>query len=186
MPSAVSYRMSVYSCPSAGPDAFQSTTSRPPAVALICPINLTTVTSRPLHAVQFPPAAGERMLTALAAALNGSGPAILPLDPDLPEAALARMLAAFAPSALQTMAGTSALTGLVAAWPLPVALADDTAVVIATSGSTGLPKGVQLTAAALTASAAASLRRIGAGPATAGCAACRPRTSPASASWSGR
>ncbi len=69
------------------------------------------MTSRPLHAVQFPLAAGERMLTALAAALDGSGPAILPLDPDLPEAALARMLAAFAPSALQTMAGTSALTG---------------------------------------------------------------------------
>ena len=36
--------------------------------------------------------------------------------------------------------------------------------VIATSGSTGVPKGVQLSAAALTASAAASLRRIGAGP----------------------
>jgi o-succinylbenzoate---CoA ligase len=37
-------------------------------------------------------------------------------------------------------------------------------VVIATSGSTGVPKGVELSAAALTASAAASLRRIGAGP----------------------
>ena len=121
------------------------------------------MTSRPLHAVQFPLAAGERMLTALAAALDGSGPAILPLDPDLPEAALARTLAAFAPSALQTMAGTSALTGPAAAAPA-VPLADDTAVVIATSGSTGVPKGVQLTAAALTASAAASLRRIGAGP----------------------
>ena len=107
MPSAVSYRMSVYSCPSAGPDAFQSTTRRPPAVALICPINLTTVTSRPLHAVQFPPSAGERMLSALAAALDGSGPAILPLDPDLPEAALARTLAAFAPDAIETMAGTT-------------------------------------------------------------------------------
>ena len=41
---------------------------------------------------------------------------------------------------------------------------DDTAVVIATSGSTGEPKAVELSAAALTASAAASLRRIGAGP----------------------
>ena len=36
--------------------------------------------------------------------------------------------------------------------------------VIATSGSTGVPKGVELAAAALRASAAASLRRIGAGP----------------------
>ena len=58
------------------------------------------MTSRPLHAVQFPPSAGERMLAALAAALDGSGPAILPLDPDLPEAALARTLAAFAPAAI--------------------------------------------------------------------------------------
>ena len=41
----------------------------------------------------------------------------------------------------------------------------DVAVVVATSGSTGVPKGVQLTAAALRASAAASLGRIGAGPA---------------------
>src|SRR5215469_6342116 len=110
MPSAVSYRMSVYSCPSAGPEAFQSITARPPAVALICPVNLTSVTSRPLHAVQFPPSAGERMLTALARALDGSGPAILPLDPDLPDAALARTLEALAPAAIQTMAGTHTLT----------------------------------------------------------------------------
>ena len=41
---------------------------------------------------------------------------------------------------------------------------DDTAVVIATSGSTGVPKAVELSAAALTASASASLRHIGAGP----------------------
>ena len=44
-------------------------------------------------------------------------------------------------------------------------LPDGTAVVIATSGSTGEPKGVQLTAAALLASARASLDRIGADPA---------------------
>ncbi len=43
-------------------------------------------------------------------------------------------------------------------------VAPDTAVVIATSGSTGSPKGVELTAAALRASAAASLARIGARP----------------------
>src|SRR5580693_8855447 len=102
--------MSVYSCPSAGPDAFQSTTLRPPAVALFCPINLTTVTSRPLHAVQFPPAGGERMLSALAAALDGTGPAILPVDPALPEPALARILAAFAPEVLHTMTGTRSLS----------------------------------------------------------------------------
>jgi O-succinylbenzoic acid--CoA ligase len=100
------------------------------------------VTTRPLHAVQFPAEEGERTLAALAAALDGSGPAIMPLDPDLPEPARASMLAAF--------------TG--------VTVREDTAVVIATSGSTGQPKAVELSAAALTASATASLRRIGARP----------------------
>src|SRR5262245_4597308 len=135
IPSAVSYRMSLYSCPSAGPEAFQSITVRPPAVALICPINLTSVTSRPLHAVQFPPSAGERMLAALAAALDGSGPAILPLDPGLPDPALARTLEAFAPATIETMAGTAAVGVSPGRNPPPV-LADETAVVIATSGST--------------------------------------------------
>ena len=108
----------------------------------MCRINLTTVTSRPLHAVQFTPAAGERMLAALAAALDGSGPAIMPLDPALPEPALTRILESFASAAVR----------------------DDTALVIATSGSTGEPKAVELSAAALTASATRSLRRIGARP----------------------
>jgi o-succinylbenzoate---CoA ligase len=121
------------------------------------------VTSRPLHAVQFPPSAGERMLAALAAALDGSGPAILPLDPGLPEPALARTLAAFAPATIETTAGTAAVRVSPSGSPPPV-LADETAVVIATSGSTGVPKGVQLSAAAMLASAAASLGRIGAGP----------------------
>jgi O-succinylbenzoic acid--CoA ligase len=103
------------------------------------------------------------MLAALAAALDGSGPAILPLDPDLPAAALARTLEAFAPAAIQTMTGTHMLTMAAAGRAAPQR-ADDVAVVIATSGSTGEPKGAQLSAAALTSSAAASLRRIGAGP----------------------
>lgn len=80
------------------------------------------------------------MLAALAAALDGTGPAILPLDPGLPGPALDRMRTAFA----------------------GVSVRDDTAVVIATSGSTGAPKAVELSAAALIASATASLRRIGA------------------------
>jgi o-succinylbenzoate---CoA ligase len=103
------------------------------------------------------------MLAALAGALDGSGPAILPLDPDLPPAALARVLAAFRPSAIETMTETTPL-GTVAPGHEAAGVADDVAVVIATSGSTGVPKGVELSAAALTASAAASLRRIGAGP----------------------
>jgi O-succinylbenzoic acid--CoA ligase len=171
--------MSAKSCPAAGPDACQSITACPPASRLICPINLTTVTSRPLHAVQFPPAAGERMLTALAAALDGTGPAIMPLDPALPEPALARILTLFTPAALHTMTGTRSLhfpadrpVAAAGAGPdgvspdgvSPDGVRPDTAVVITTSGSTGEPKAVELSAAALTASAAASLRRIGAGP----------------------
>ncbi len=103
------------------------------------------------------------MLGALAAALDGSGPAILPLDPGLPPAALARTLAAFRPAVLETMTGTHRLADAVPG-TTPAGVADDVAVVIATSGSTGVPKGVELSATALTASAAASLRRIGAAP----------------------
>jgi o-succinylbenzoate---CoA ligase len=131
----------------------------------MCPFNLTTVTSRSLHAVQFPAAAGDRMLGLLAAALDGSGPAILPLDPALPRAALARVLEEFTPAVLHTPGGTQRLD-----LPAPArdaagrAMADDTAVVIATSGSTGRPKAVELSGAALTASASASLRRIGTHP----------------------
>jgi o-succinylbenzoate---CoA ligase len=131
----------------------------------MCPINLTTVTSRPLHAVQFPAAAGDRMLRFLAAALDGSGPAILPLDPALPRGVLARVLEEFAPAVLHTPDGTERLNPPAAARAAPGrTLADDTAVVITTSGSTGRPKAVELTAAALVASASASLRRIGARP----------------------
>jgi O-succinylbenzoic acid--CoA ligase len=95
-----------------------------------------------LQAVQFRAEDGERMLAALGAALDRSGPAILPLDPGLPQPAVTSMLAAFARETVR----------------------DDTAVVIATSGSTGRPKAVELSAAALIASATASLRRIGARP----------------------
>jgi o-succinylbenzoate---CoA ligase len=101
------------------------------------------------------------MLPALAAAFDGTGPAIVPLDPALPERTMARILAALAPTALHTSTGT---TSLKPPSVRPPGIRDDTAVVLATSGSTGEPKAVELTAAALTASAAASLRRIGAGP----------------------
>jgi o-succinylbenzoate---CoA ligase len=107
--------------------------------------------------------AGEQMLAALAAALDGTGPAILPLDPALPGPALAAALEAFAPSAIHTMAGTRPCGPGQARTARP-GVAADTAVVIATSGSTGVQKGVQLSAAALTTSATASLRRIGARP----------------------
>lgn len=102
------------------------------------------------------------MLAALASALDGSGPAILPLDPALPRPALAKMLTALAPAVVETTEGTWH-PHLPASGPAAGVQAD-TAVVIATSGSTGVPKGVELSAAALYASATASLRRVGARP----------------------
>ena len=116
-----------------------------------------------------PPAtAAGPLRDALAAALNGGGPAILPLDPRLPKARVEALLEAFSPAAVETPEGTQR-------WhradprPRPGAAAGDdgkvpagVAVVIATSGSTGEPKGVQLPADALLHSARASLDRIGA------------------------
>jgi len=121
------------------------------------------VTSRPLHAVLLPAAeAGGRLLDLLAAALDGTGPAILPLDPALPSGRLDSLLAAFAPAAIETADGT---TRLAAAGPgARPGVRPEVAVVIATAGSTGQPKGTELSAAALVASATASLRRIGARP----------------------
>jgi o-succinylbenzoate---CoA ligase len=119
---------------------------------------------RPLHAVLLPAGpGGGRLLAALSSALDGTGPAILPLDPGLPEGRLSALLGAFAPDAIETAGGITAL-------PPPPGQArapgvdPEVAVVIATSGSTGLPKGTQLSAAALLASARSSLDRIGARP----------------------
>jgi O-succinylbenzoic acid--CoA ligase len=132
---------------------------------------------RPVHALVLPP--GRRLYQALARALDGSGPAICPLSPDLPPPALRAMLAALRPAAVRTAAGErpyehppepahedepsphgSGATGDAGA---PMA-AGPAAVLIATSGSTGEPKIVELSAAALRHSAAATLRRLGARP----------------------
>lgn len=117
--------------------------------------NLTTVPTRPVHALLFPP--GPPLFDALRRALDGEGPAVLPLAPDLPAAALQAALDTLRPTHVVTPDG-------VRRRPDGVPAADDTAVIIATSGTTGRPKGVQLTAAALRASAGASLRRMGARP----------------------
>jgi O-succinylbenzoic acid--CoA ligase len=125
------------------------------------------VSSRPLHAVLLPPEpGGGRLLAALSAALDGSGPAILPLDPGLPGTRLRELLDAFGPSAIETPEGTKRIAPAAPGTGGPAApgVDPDVAVVIATSGSTGQPKGVQLSAAALRASAASSLARIGARP----------------------
>jgi o-succinylbenzoate---CoA ligase len=116
--------------------------------------------SRPLHAVLLPAERlAGRLLELLAAALDGTGPAVLPVDPRLPRDQVAGLLHTLCPHTLETLDGTERLDP----GDSP-ALAPETAVVIATSGSTGQPKGAELTAAALRASARASLGRLGARP----------------------
>ena len=104
------------------------------------------------------------MFDALAAALDGSGPAILPLDPGLPRARLTTLLDALAPSVIETQEGHERPVSSRPGRAKAEGVSPETALVIATSGSTGPPKGTELSAAALLASAAASLRRVGAGP----------------------
>ena len=72
-----------------------------------------------------------------------AGAAVLPVRPDLPPAEVAALLAAFPPES-PTVAGT--------------------ALVVPTSGTTGEPKGVVLSHAALLASAGATAERIGSEP----------------------
>lgn len=83
------------------------------------------------------------------------GDAVAPLAPDLPAPALAEALESLRPAALIDDAGEAAL-------PDPAPTSPGTALVITTSGSTGAPKAVELSHAALTASARASLERLGA------------------------
>ena len=92
---------------------------------------------RPLVAVPAVP--GPELTRALLAALDGTGPAVLPVSTDPAEAA--RVRAALRPEE-----------------PLDD---DEVCLVVPTSGSTGEPKGVQLTAANLRASAAAASERLG-------------------------
>jgi O-succinylbenzoic acid--CoA ligase len=99
-----------------------------------------------------------RLLEPLARALDGTGPAILPLDAGLPAARLRQLIDAFEPSAVIGGDGASRLRSG------SRGVGADTAVIIGTSGSTGEPKGVELSAAALTHSARASLARAGARP----------------------
>ncbi|NUR90307.1 MAG: AMP-binding protein, partial [Nonomuraea sp.] len=98
---------------------------------------------RPLQAVVRPP--GPELFAEIVAALDGDGPAVLPLSPEQ------------APAAIEALRPTH-VNGVRQAEG--VGVPGEVAVVIATSGSTGTPKGVQLPASALRASAAASLRRL--------------------------
>ncbi len=116
------------------------------------------MTLRPLRAVLVERAT-PRLVELLAAALDGSGPAIVPLDAGLPPARLAELIDALGPDSVEDTEGVTT----VRSGP-GEGVAEGTAVIIGTSGSTGVPKGVELSAAALRHSARASLDRVGARP----------------------
>src|SRR4029079_7986416 len=113
---------------------------------------------RPLHAVLVERAT-PRLVELLAAARDSAAPALGPLDAGLPPARLAGLIDALGPDSVQDTEGvTSARSGP------HEGVAEGTAVVVGTSGFTGVPKGVERSAAALRRSARASLRRVGARP----------------------
>ncbi|NHC14914.1 o-succinylbenzoate--CoA ligase [Motilibacter deserti] len=99
----------------------------------------------PLTALPAPTGADvlRTFLPALAAALDGAGPALLPLPP-MPAATRARVESALRPDDQSA--------------PLEH---DDVAVVVTTSGSTGAPKGALLRRSALQASGIATEQRLG-------------------------
>jgi O-succinylbenzoic acid--CoA ligase len=109
--------------------------------------------SEHLLAVVLPrPAAAEAVVRAWEA-----GEAVCPLDPDAPAPELARALAAARPTHLLDRDGRGRLPGGAPVEP-------GTAVVVATSGTGGTPKVVELGAEAVRASALASAAALGAGP----------------------
>ena len=113
---------------------------------------------RPIHAVLVERAT-PRLMELLAAALDGTGPTIAPLDARLPAARLDDLVAAVAPDTVEDLGGVTTARSAE-----KKGVAEGTAVIVGTSGSTGAPKGVELSAAALVHSARASLARLGARP----------------------
>jgi o-succinylbenzoate---CoA ligase len=104
--------------------------------------------------------ATPRFTELLASALDAStpGPAIVPLDAGLPSVRLEALLRVLDPDEVEDDSGVTTVSSE------RHGVNEDTAVIICTSGSTGEPKGVRLSAAALLYSARASLARTGAGP----------------------
>jgi O-succinylbenzoic acid--CoA ligase len=96
-----------------------------------------------------------------------AGDAVLPLDPRLPAATSVRLLELLAPACVVDDHGRQRLDG-----GRPVDPGD--ALVVATSGSTGDPKGVVHTHESVAASAHATNRGIGTDPATDRMLACMP------------
>jgi o-succinylbenzoate---CoA ligase len=118
---------------------------------------------RPLHAVLLSGVADAgRLVEPLARALDGTGPALLPLNAGLPAARIKQLIDVFQPSVVMEADGEATVRSIPPG--ISAGISPGTAVIITTSGSTGEPKGVELSAAALTHSAGASLARVGARP----------------------
>ncbi|HVB93749.1 MAG TPA: fatty acid--CoA ligase family protein [Acidimicrobiales bacterium] len=115
-------------------------------------------------AVDLP--AGQAFVDALQQAW-ARGDAVLPVDQRLPRPAVDRLLDALRPTTVVDRDGSHPRTD-----GLPVA--DGDALVVATSGTAGEPKGVVLTHAAVEASALASSRRLAVDPAVDRWLACLP------------
>jgi O-succinylbenzoic acid--CoA ligase len=110
-----------------------------------------------LLAIALPP--GPRFVHELTEAW-ADGDAVLPVDPRLPLPAVRTLLAALRPAVLVDEAGEHQLL------PDPLPTDPGDAVVVATSGTTGAPKGAVLTHDAVVASARATSARLGVDPAT--------------------
>ncbi|HVC15622.1 MAG TPA: AMP-binding protein [Acidimicrobiales bacterium] len=118
-----------------------------------------------LVAIDLP---GGRGFTDALRAVWDTGDAAAPLDPRLPPAARAQLLQALAPTRLVGSDGT--VSGL----PGGVPAEEGDAIVVATSGSTGEPRGVVLTHAAIAASARSTSARLGVDPSRHRWLACLP------------
>jgi O-succinylbenzoic acid--CoA ligase len=110
--------------------------------------------------------AGQAFVDALVRVWD-RGDAALPIDPRLPGPAVERLLAALRPTRVVDAEGERTPDG-----GLPTEEGD--ALVVATSGTTGEPKGVVLTHQAVRASAEAGSRRLGVDPAADRWVACLP------------
>lgn len=112
-------------------------------------------------------AGGPRFVEQLRRAWD-AGDAVLPVDPRLPATARERLLDVMAPGAVVGEDGECVeVTG-----GIPVEAGD--AIVVATSGTTGDPKGVVLTHDAVAASAVATSRQLGVDPTSDRWLACLP------------